>query len=712
MGGEQMDIGEFRADLMASIASRAEGLDQGWREAFVSEILERLREAGEIPEAEPCIEQIAGPRNRRLIVDAYALDDADDSLHLFAAVPDGTDTPPVLTLSEARDQGFAKLSAVYDAATSGWLTANIEESRPLWSIAEIARKARVSAVRLHIISDRPLSDRVKSIPDGHADDGTLVTYQVWDLTRLKRIHDASSVRDDLVVDLTFLPGGGLKALRATNGGDDYEAYLAVIPGESLAEVYTRYGSRLLEGNVRTFLGRRGNVNRGIQRTLDKEPSRFFAYNNGIAATASEVEVVEDGAGGACITSATDLQIVNGAQTTASLAAALRDKKLPMGCVYVPMKLSVVAPTVGEELIPLISKYANSQNAVRASDFFANHPFHRRVEEMSRRILAPATDGSQVQSHWYYERARGQYLNEQAALTPGQKAQFARMNPKNQVISKTDLAKVETCFALEPDTACRGAEKAFTAYAGAITDMWKDERKRSEITDDWFRAAVAKTIVFRATEKVVSGADWYEGGYRAQVVAYICARLAKLAADLSEGGRLDYRRIWNTQGCDLSFRQQIDAIGEVMMRVLRTPPREGQNIGEWAKQQACRETAMRSDVPVVADFRGWIIDALTARSESQETRATGRVDEDLRVMGQILSIRPDTWSSLREHARAARLILPSDEAALRAACSGRPLSEAQARRLVALLERAQESGWENPGKFSSDDPNQCSARAPG
>ena len=132
-----------------------------------------------------------------------------------------------------------------------------------------------------------------------------------------------------------------------------------------------------------------------------------------------------------------------------------------------------------------------------------------------------------------------------------------------------------------------------------------------------------------------------------------------------------------------------------MRVLRSPPREGQNIGEWSKQQACRETALRAQVPVLGDFRSWIIDAQTARSESQETRATGKVDEDLRVMGQILSIGPDTWSSLREHARAARLILPSDEAALRAACSGRPPSEAQARRLVALLGRAQENGWDLP-----------------
>lgn len=390
-----MNLEDFRADLIASAASRADALGTGWREALVLEMLDRLREAGEVPEAEPCVEQLTGPRNRRLAVDAFALDEADDSLNLFIVLPDGTPSPTILTLSEARDQGFGRLLNLFEAAHSGWLTANIEESRPLWLLAATIRSTRISALRLHILSDRPLSERVKAIPDGVASDGTLTTFQIWDVTRLKRVYDAVNVRDDLVVDLAFLPGGGLRALAAANGAADYSAYLAVIPGEALAEIYNRYGSRLLEGNVRTFLGRRGNVNKGIQRTLDKEPSRFFAYNNGIAATASNVTVRGDGPGGVLITNATDLQIVNGAQTTASLAVAHRDGKLASGSVFVPMKLSVVAPQLSEALIPLISKFANSQNTVRASDFFANHPFHRRIEAMSRRILAPAVGGGAV-----------------------------------------------------------------------------------------------------------------------------------------------------------------------------------------------------------------------------------------------------------------------------------------------------------------------------
>jgi hypothetical protein len=157
-------------------------------------------------------------------------------------------------------------------------------------------------------------------------------------------------------------------------------------------MYLRHGSRLLEGNVRTYLARVGNVNRGIANTLAKEPEKFFAYNNGIAATACAVSIRTGQDGALLLTEATDLQIVNGAQTTASLAAARCEKKLPVEAVFVPMKLSVVPPELATEMIPNVSKFANSQNPVRASDFFANHEFHRRIEEISRRLLAPSVGG--------------------------------------------------------------------------------------------------------------------------------------------------------------------------------------------------------------------------------------------------------------------------------------------------------------------------------
>ncbi len=502
------------------------------------------------------------------------------------------------------------------------------------------------------------------------------------------------MRDDLFIDLSALPEGGIAALLAAKEGGDYHAFLTVMPGEVLADIYIEHGSRLLEGNVRTFLGRRGNINRGIASTLSKEPARFFAYNNGIAATASEARTQLGPRGSVLLTGLTDLQIVNGAQTTASLAALRREGKLPPGMVSVPMKLSVVAPALAEELIPKISKYANTQNPVRASDFFANHAFHQRMEEISRRILAPAVDGSITQTHWYYERARGQHLNDQATLTTAKKEQFLRQNPRTQVITKTDLAKVESCFDLFPDIACRGAEKAFVAFAETVTEEWKDASKRSKYGDDWYRCAVARIILFRRTESLVSNAPWYEGGYRAQVVAYAIARLAALAKDRSEGGRLDYLKVWTMQRAGEVLERQLLGIAEVMMHVLRSPPLPGQNISEWAKQQACRKQALAAEVTMEADLDIFLVGKQDMKSETREDQSKQRVADGVVAINQVLELGAAFWLRLRGFALAKHLLSEDDEKSLAIACSmpRRLPTDWQASRLLIVRSRCEEAGF--------------------
>lgn len=689
---------EFRADLLAAAASRAEAHSTGLREAFVEEMLERLRAADELPDAESCSEILTGQRGRRLELDAFAYDEADDSLHLFVAIRDGGEAmPPTIGLTEAREQGFNRLAGFYEQGRDGWLAKNTEESRPLWALARrIETSGRPSALRLHVLTDRMVSERVREIPGDQTREGVPITFQIWDLTRLKRIHEARNVRDDLYVDFSFLSGGGLTVLPAAAGFEDYEAYLAVIPGETLADIYIRHGSRLLEGNVRTFLGRRGNINKGIASTLAKEPARFFAYNNGIAATASAVSTIPGPGRTLVLTGATDLQIVNGAQTTASLAALRREGKLPDSSVFVPMKLSVVNPTVAADLIPRISRFANSQNSVRASDFFANHEFHRRMEEISRRILAPVIGGSQVPTHWFYERARGQHLNEQAAMSPSRQAQFLRLNPRLQVITKTDLAKIENCFDLMPDIASKGAEKSFVLFAERVTEDWKDERKRSLYGDDWYRAAVAHTILFRRIEALVSDAPWYEGGYRAQIVAYTAGRLAALSRSESEGGGFDYQKVWFAQGIDETASRQLLVIAEVMMTVLRSPPQAGQNISEWAKQQACRRAALEREVPLVPGFERYLMGKADTRSAKREQRSTQRVTEGLVAVTEVMRLGADLWRAVRTFARTHRLLGPEDERAIEIACAMPRYvpSDRQADRVLAVLTKCKEIGFDH------------------
>lgn len=291
----------------------------------------------------------------------------------------------------------------------------LEESSAAFGLADLiaARWPSTSKIRLFLVSNRQLSAKVDGREAGDVD-GRHVSYSVWDIERLHRYAAAGFGREEIVIDLEADYGGPIPLLPAHMGEADYKAYLAVVPGTQLAEIYDRWGSRLLEQNVRVFLQARGGVNKGIRNTIDNDPDMFFAYNNGITATAEGI-TTRVSEGGLLLTGLRNLQIVNGGQTTASIHAAKR-RNADISKVFVQMKLSIVPPEKAIDIVPKISEFANSQNRVNAADFFANHPFHVRLEEFSRRIFAPSPDGTFRESKWYYERARGQYQDARGLLT--------------------------------------------------------------------------------------------------------------------------------------------------------------------------------------------------------------------------------------------------------------------------------------------------------
>ena len=76
----------------------------------------------------------------------------------------------------------------------------------------------------------------------------------------------------------------------------------VVPAELLAKIYDQYGARLLEHNVRSFLQAQVKTNKGILNTLRERPEMFFAYNNGLTATASHITSEKDQNGSYSISS--------------------------------------------------------------------------------------------------------------------------------------------------------------------------------------------------------------------------------------------------------------------------------------------------------------------------------------------------------------------------------------------------------------------------
>ena len=201
-------------------------------------------------------------------------------------------------------------------------------------------------------------------------------------------------QEPIEIDFEAVTGAVIPCLAQPESSPDYAAYLAIIPGTVLAKLYGDYGSRLLERNVRSFLQARGKINMGIRRTILKEPHMFLAYNNGLSATAESVEVVDMPGGGLGIKSIKDFQVVNGGQTTASIFHALKRDKADLSALFVQAKLTVISSGKSmNEIVPLISEYANSQNKVQTADFAANDVYHRGIGAAVTSDLGTCTRGN-------------------------------------------------------------------------------------------------------------------------------------------------------------------------------------------------------------------------------------------------------------------------------------------------------------------------------
>ncbi len=455
-------LDEFHHDFFQELHGDADADGRYVEDAFFELFCSHLVEAGEMETADRA--QYISPRGIR--IDGYGGDPATCDGVLTLIVADYHPEQEIATLT------VTEMNAIFNRATN-FLTRSLdprfrnrlEETSPAFGLADLiaGRWGQINKVRILLISNRLLSERVDGRDAGEVQE-VPVTYGVWDVGRLHRYLISGHGREDIEIDLAEDFGGALPVLPAHLDGANYQAYLAVMPGLQLAAIYDHWGARLLEQNVRVFLQARGKVNKGIRITLENTPDMFFAYNNGITATAESIRTQQT-RDGLVICGIKNLQIVNGGQTTASIHAASKKKDNGLSHVFVQMKLSIVDPETALEVVPKISEYANTQNRVNAADFFSNHPFHVRIETFSRRTFAPSPDGTFRESKWFYERARGQYQDARARLTTARRRKFDLEYPKTQMFDKTDLAKFLMLWRGCPDVVSKGSAEELCRVCG-------------------------------------------------------------------------------------------------------------------------------------------------------------------------------------------------------------------------------------------------------
>ena len=539
-------------------------------------------------------------------VDAYHLDEQTHDLTLVISDFSQSQTPESIGAVDVRSR-FEQVRRFFRASCVEEFRRGIEDSEEVMPLVHLIRDniKLITRVRYILITNKTLGKRVKegSFDDLKKADASVESeFTVWDFHRYYEFVTAQSPIAEIEIDCRphSMNGKGLPFLTSDAAGlivndnvtvREYSVYLLMVPGRSIYDWYAKYADRLLEQNVRTFLQFRGKVNQGIRKTLHGEPNRFLAYNNGLTATADTVELDQSGK---YIVSIKNLQIVNGGQTTASIYTAFKDGEMVPDCISVQMKLIVTSGAHVEDFVGKISRYANSQNRIKDTDFASNQRFMLRMEDFSRRLIANV-GGALRGTRWFFERTRGQYLNHINMLpTESDRNNFKRQFPKEHVFSKTDMAKYILSWDWMPWIVAKGAETAFAEFeknrfgsdaeflpGNEHVERWKprDAAGNPQFNELYYKELVGKAILYRQLDKALRKSEWCKA-YRAQIVTYTISLLHFIFYNNDK--TFNFMPVWSTQSVPAFILDYIVTIANKVYKTFMYTV-EVQNMSQWAKE---------------------------------------------------------------------------------------------------------------------------------
>ena len=586
------EIDKFYQSLMQDVVAMQSGDEDGntQEQIFTRICLDMLSDAAETENVSVASDERDLKKKGQHKINGYAISDNYETVDLFITLYANTTEIRTILKSEI-DTASRMITNFFRRAVYNDYVNEIAESSEIFEFANtLANYAELRNNLIRVNAFILTNGTYKGeLPASQTICGYNIYYKVIDIEYLYKISEQAGVP----IELDFEDLNGLRydipCLAANLNNPEYEAYVAIIPGECLAQLYDCYGARLLEQNVRSFLQFTGKINKGIRETIKNEPHMFLAYNNGIAATADHVELDETGH---FIRHISNLQIVNGGQTTASIFYTKKKDKADISSILVQVKLSVIkVKDQYADIVSRISRYANTQNKVNDADFSANNPALVEIERISRYVFAPATPTNNLQTAWFFERARGQYktLRAKEGFTKSRQKAFDLKYPKKQVVTKVELAKYVNAWqvkyitknnlqvlAIGPHIVVRGNEKN---YAQFIKYNLPDIK---HIDAAWFEDAIAKAILFKAADKrygtKLSGD--HIGELKQVVVPYTLSLL-----NIITNRKLDLYRIWKNQSISPALSDFIyDLMKQVNNFILRESPIS--HYIEWAKKAEC------------------------------------------------------------------------------------------------------------------------------
>jgi len=636
---------DLQEDINASLISAEEGTNP--EQIFTEQTLSYLSDAGETENYRVCFDEKISKRGVEHKINGYSLYENYETLDLFVTLYNGDSTIQNVTKGEVEktiDRGVKFFrNAVYKEYVN-----EIEESSEIFDLAQTLSnvpevKEYLTRVNVFLLTNGEIKADFKS-SDKIA--GYSIFYRTIDINYLFNLSDKSRIP----IEIDFAQSGyKVPCIANETENSDYQSWLAIIPGIALADIYEQYGARLLEQNVRSFLQFTGKINKGIRNTLLKEQHMFMAFNNGIAATAEEVTIINlpDNQGKA-IARVKDFQIVNGGQTTASIYHTWKRDKIDISNVFIPVKLTIVKDRENfSEIVGRIAEYANTQNKVSASDLSSNRENHVLLEKLSRTIWAPPISGETIQTRWFFERSRGQYKNERIrfGLTPSKRKQFDKQNPRNHMFTKESLAKVINAYeeiyngkklVIGPHIVVRGSQKNYAQFLNYNFSFKPD--------NIWFEDAIAKAILFSSAEKLYGVKPNAIGDMRYITVPYSLAWLG-----LKLNYKLDLDKIWKQQSLSDTLKSKLHEVMSKIEDYIKTKA-PGSLYGEWAKKEECWYAIKNENFDINLESLKSDLENKLSEKRKKITEDETQKAEFEASLNRLKSIHIKTWKKIEDWGR--------------------------------------------------------------
>lgn len=691
-----MDYQEYKKEFLTELRNESAISGSDTEDEFVGRTLDILLEFDEIEDPVRIgMGDKKGRGGRLMRADGYAFDETDHSLILLISDFQDSYSPENLNMSRV-DELYWRLYYFLDESCNGSLNDYFDDSDDVLKVGRLIKnrinaadddEERILKVKFFILTNKDLGTNLLEAnlletnvrkSKGRTKKTTKATKKIkkqdfngkpleinlWHLERFYEM-EISNSSEPIVIDIAHdfpdLNYTGIPCIKGNVGeGLGYDAYIAIIPGKLLASIYIEHGSKVLEGNVRAFLGTGGSksVNSGIRKTINTDPTKFFTYNNGIAVTAADVDVASVD-GKLMITRIVDMQIINGGQTTAALAeAVLKKTNVELKGIYVPMKLTVIEDRETEnedgvrfydEMVQAIAKYANSQNKVTAADLFSNEPFHIWMERMSKKHLAPPRLFT-IPTGWYYERSRKRYQQEQLKLRGDDAKRFQAKFPKKQIINKEQLAMYYTAvFYCKPHIVSKGKNWAMKEFGAAISEEFKAHKE--SFNEFYFERCICAAIIFRTIDDYLERNKdsakkptgfWYKtGGYKLNIVPYT---IAKILSSIPNGYTLNWKDIWDKQRLSPAFIREFEIVTRMTNDFICDS--HGVIVTEYCKRQSTwEEYRDKVKYELSGDFLAELIPESMLKEAEKDAKRDQKETNDLQTIMDMIAKGAGYWNSM-------------------------------------------------------------------